>query len=280
MTFPSAMVLSAGTIQSVPFYERLDAAKNAGFDGISIFAAEAASLGEPLETVRQRIDDAGLSVFETEFIGNWLPGNPGREMPGGLAQVLEMTTPDLVLDVAAALGSPCVSVGDLYARDCGRDAIVDAFGALCENAATRDIAVALEFVPVGAVPDLAAAADIVRAAGQGNGGIMIDAWHFFRSGSDLADLAAMDPALISRVQIGDGPALPEPDLDFAMSNARKFPGEGEMDLPGFVAALRDCGFDGPLSVEIFAAELASMSGTGIAEKSMRTTRSITSGTAA
>jgi sugar phosphate isomerase/epimerase len=114
------------------------------------------------------------------------------------------------------------------------------FAALCEAAAPFGLTCDLEFMPWTEVPDVAAAARIVRAAAQPNGGVLVDAMHFARCGSTLDEVRALDPSWIHYAQICDGP-VPGPDTTEGLIHAarceRLLPGEGGIDLRGLFASL-------------------------------------------
>lgn len=124
------------------------------------------------------------------------------------------------------------------------------FAALCEAAARHGLTCDLEFMPWTNVPDVQAAARIVRGAAQGNGGVLVDALHFARSGSTLDDIRALDPRWLHYGQICDGP-IPGPDTTEGLIHAarceRMLPGEGDLDLRALFAALPP---HLPVSVEV------------------------------
>jgi sugar phosphate isomerase/epimerase len=253
------LILAAGTVQAVPLLDRLAPARAAGFAGISIFAADLEALaadGVGLPEVRARIADAGLFVSEVEIVGNWLPGAPAKANPAWLAALLDRSTGERLTGLADAIGARGITVAELQGVACDPATAADAFARLCETAGGAGLHVALEFVPTGGIPDLATAWAIVRAAGRANGGLLVDSWHFFRSGSDLALLAGLPGEAIRSIQIGDAPAVPEADLDREMVRGRLVPGEGELGLAGFAAALRATGTTAPWSVEVFSDRLA------------------------
>lgn len=253
------LILAAGTVQSVPLLDRLAPARAAGFAGISIFAADLEVMmadGVGLPEIRARIADSGLFVSEVEIVGNWLPGVPTKTNPAWLAELLDRSTGERLTGLADAVGARGISVAELLGVEFDPAVAADAFAGLCEMAEGAGQHVALEFVPTGSVADLAAAWEIVRAAGRRNGGLLVDSWHFFRSGSDLALLASLPGDAIKSIQICDAPARPEADLDREMMRGRLLPGEGELDLAGFVTALRATGTTTPWSVEVFSDQLA------------------------
>jgi sugar phosphate isomerase/epimerase len=104
---------------------------------------------------------------------------------------------------------------------------------------------------VGGIRTLTEAWGIVEAAGRANGGLTIDAWHFFRSGSTLEQLARIPGERIHTVQLCDAPAAPQTDLWAELMTARLLPGEGELDLSGLIRTLDAIGSTAPIGVEIF-----------------------------
>jgi IclR family transcriptional regulator, acetate operon repressor len=140
------------------------------------------------------------------------------------------------LERAQALGARHVLVaGD----DPDLARLTDRFAELCALAAPHGLTADLEFMPWTRVPDLATARTIVEAAGAPNGGVLVDALHFDRSTSTLAEVAALPPALVNYVQLCDGPAEYDPSpegLAALARTARLMPGEGAIDLVGLARA--------------------------------------------
>jgi sugar phosphate isomerase/epimerase len=257
-----ALVLAAGTVQVTPFLDRLAPARAAGFDAVSMFASDyealtAASIGGA--DLRRRVADAGLAITEVEIVGNWLPGarrKPG--IPAWLVALLDRMTPERVIAIAAAVGARGITLGEMFGIEVDVDRAAEAFAMVCARAADHGLTVALEFIPTGGIADLDQAAAIVERAGAGNGGLLVDAWHFFRSGSRLDRLAALPGHAIKSIQLCDAPATAEPDLDHAMVHDRLLPGEGALDLPGLLAALAYTGTDAPIAIEVFSDALATL----------------------
>jgi sugar phosphate isomerase/epimerase len=130
------------------------------------------------------------------------------------------------------------------------DRTTASFAALCEAAAPYGLTADLEFMPWTQVPDVQAAARVVRGAAQPNGGVLVDALHFARCGSTLDDIRALDPRWLHYAQICDGP-IPGPDTVEGLIQAarceRMLPGEGDIDLRALFAALPA---DIPVSIEV------------------------------
>ena len=141
------------------------------------------------------------------------------------------------LDIMAELGARCLG-GVGMESDPAR--LIDQFAALVEMAEARSLKVTIEFAPVLPVSNLDQAVALVAAVDRPDFRVLVDAMHFFRSGSDVAALAALDPNLIGYAQLCDVPLVAvEPDYMREATFERRAPGVGELPLAAFVAALPD-----------------------------------------
>lgn len=206
-------------------------AARAGFSsvGLRLHPAMAGGIAYPLapgsqalRQLRRTLDGEGVVVNEIEFVEL----KPGVDI-AGLA---------LLLEVGAQLGARCITVsGD----DPQLSRLTDNFAALCELAGGYGLRVDLEFMRWRQIGDLQQAVALVAAAGQANGGVLIDALHLFRSGGDGAAVAQLDPRYIHGVQWCDAPAL-APTGEGIIREAREgrlAPGQGELPLAGLLQAL-------------------------------------------
>jgi sugar phosphate isomerase/epimerase len=166
--------------------------------------------------------------------------------------------------MASALGARSLNVVDIFGGTWSLDAAAGAFAALCRRAASHGLLVHLEFLPWSRIPDLATAWTIVRDADEPNGGITIDAWHYFRSGSDSGLLGTIPGERILGVQLNDAPLAAEPDLTHATLHERRLPGEGEFDLHSLIDTLRRIGSPAPFGVEVFSDGLLELPATEVA----------------
>ena len=197
--------------------------------------------------------DAGARVVGLEQRaaehGEHAPANvPDR--PGMI--YADPETEQMAFHLADVFGARRVlALGTFDCRPVGPD-VIDAFAALCDRAASHSMQVALEFTPYSNIPDARTASQIVAAAHRPNGGICIDAWHFFRGSADFDDLAAVDLAKTFMIQFNDGPATPiDPDLRADAIHNRRCPGQGDFDLERFLRTLDQPGLDLPVSVATF-----------------------------
>ena len=151
------------------------------------------------------------------------------------------------LEAGAALKAKHV----LVAGDDPDEARISAnFAALCEAAARHGLSCDLEFMPWTAVRDAATALRIIEAADQRNGAVLVDALHWARSGSTLADVAAIPRHRLNYAQMCDG-AVPGPSttegMIFDARCERLLPGEGGIALRALFERLPA---DLPVSIEI------------------------------
>jgi sugar phosphate isomerase/epimerase len=174
--------------------------------------------------------DTGMRVHDIEFVRITPELGPASLAP--------------LLDTGAALGARHLICAP-YDPDLSR--LTDRLADLATRAAPYGIAPVLEFFPWTNVPDLTTCARVTAAAGVG---MLVDALHFDRSGSRLADLAAIAPDRLPFAHLCDAPVAPPYTTEALLHAARAdrlAPGVGQIDLPGFLRALPA---DLPLALEI------------------------------
>lgn len=135
------------------------------------------------------------------------------------------------LDTAAELGAAAICTVSLD-RDMQRTHAE--FARLTELAAERGLFTATE-VGAGVLPRLRKALAAIEAVNQPGFKLLIDTMHFFRFGSTVADFAALDPAVISHIQLNDVPmpAVIENYMEEALYE-RRAPGDGDLPLAEFL----------------------------------------------
>ena len=99
-----------------------------------------------------------------------------------------------------------------------------------------------------------------------NVGLLLDAWHWYTSSHDPADLELLSSQKVVDVHVNDAPAGVA--IDEQVDGVRCLPGEtGIINLGIFFNALTRIGYDGPVVVEPFNAPLRAMN----PEDAVRTT---------
>jgi len=251
------IVLCSGTLRTgISFRERVAGAKAGGFSGISLWGRDyqmARDEGLSDRDIRLLLADHGLSVAELDPAWWWLPGASEVHVPPELdqEQIFRFAEPELFA-VAAAVGARSLNAVDVFGGSWSLDEAAAAFAGQCDRAAGHGLLVHLEFLPWSRIPDLKTAWQVVSAADRPNGGLMLDAWHYFRGNPDGALLRSIPGASILGIQLCDAPAAPEPEPLHATLHERLLPGDGALPLPTLLADLRSTGTAAPLGVEVFS----------------------------
>jgi sugar phosphate isomerase/epimerase len=213
----------------VPFAQRVSIAADAGFAGIGLRAEnywDAQQAGLDDQGMQDILDGHRVAIREVEYLTDW-----GTEEDRTDAQ---RRKEDTIFHLARTFGVSHVNAG-LFQHP-AEDAIVAGFADLCQRAG--ELTVALEFLPFGGVPNLGSAWNVIHSAGQPNGALLIDFWHWRRSGTSLADLAPVPADKIVSVQIDDVREHPMDPLRPEALHWRLPPGRGFGNVTEIIDALR------------------------------------------
>ncbi len=251
------LVLCSGTLpRHTTFAQRLAAARAGGYSAISLWGrdcAAAAAEGLSLKDMRTMLDDHGLAVAEIDPAWWWTPGAADVTIPPELDPVgIFAFGADELCHIADVLGARSLNAADVLGGSWDIEQGAEAFAALCDRAAEHGLLVHLEWLAWSKVPDLAVAAQMVARADRPNGGLNIDTWHCGRTGTTPEDLRGLDGARVLAIQLDDVPANVEADLIDATLHHRLVPGDGALDLVGYVRALADIDVRCPVGVEVFS----------------------------
>jgi sugar phosphate isomerase/epimerase len=251
------------------FAERVAAAAAAGFAGIGLQVEDYGACrdgGLSDADLRAILDDHRVRVVELEFVFGWARADERSTWARRMEERLYAA--------ADALGARHLNVGDIDpAGDFPPlDAVAERFAAVCDRAAAHGLLVAIEFLPWTDIPDVRTAWEIARRAGRPNGGLLVDAWHYFRGAGNEAALRAVPAGRIVAVQLDDADAPSGAPYEDTLR--RRLPGEGTFDLVGLVRLLDDIGVDVPVSVEIISPEHAARPLAEAARRAHDTTRAV------
>ena len=98
------------------------------------------------------------------------------------------------------------------------------------------------------VNSLAQCATIVKKVARPNVGLVLDTFHFFAGGSTVESIRRVDPRKIFMVHVNDVEQAPRRAMHDAL---RLYPGQGIIPLGRILGALKEIGYAGKFSVEIF-----------------------------
>jgi sugar phosphate isomerase/epimerase len=140
-----------------------------------------------------------------------------------------------------------------------------------EILADQEIRLAVEWVgPVTArtrkhdfIHTLEGDLELIAAINQPNVGLLFDSFHWFTTGGTIPQIEALPAEVLVYVHVNDAPDKP---LNQQMDLERVLPGEGIIDLKRMLRALKEKGYEGFLSVEVFDKELRELGLDTAAEK--------------
>lgn len=226
--------------------EKLEAIAAAGFDGVEIFENDLLYYGASPREVRKLAADLGLAI--TLF-------QPFRDFEGCRRDRLQrnLDRAERKFDLMQELGTDLVLVCSNVAGDAlgDRQILVDDLRLLAERAGARNLRIGYEALAWGRhVNTWQQVWDIVREADHPSLGMILDSFHTLSLKGDPSAIAEVPGEKIFFVQMADAPILAMDVLEWSR-HFRCFPGQGEFDLPGFLAPILRSGYRGPLSLEIF-----------------------------
>ena len=225
--------------------------------------------------IRLLLADHGLSVAELDPAWWWLPGASDVHIPPEHDRELIFRFAESELfTVADGVGARSLNAVDVFGGSWSLDDAAAAFAGLCDRASDHGLLVHLEFLPWSRIPDLATAWQVVRAADRPNGGLMLDAWHYFRSRPDSELLRSIPGASILGIQLCDAPATPEPEPMHATLHERLLPGEGELPLAALLADVTATGTTAPLGIEVFSDILHALDPVEVGERAGASLRAL------
>jgi sugar phosphate isomerase/epimerase len=179
---------------------------------------------------------------------------------------------DELMRIADIFGARSINAADVLGGDWNMEEGAAGFADLCDRAAEHGLLVHLEWLAWSKVPDLDTALEIVALADRRNGGINVDMWHCARTGTTPAQLRLVPGERVMAIQIDDAPAAAEDNLVDATLHHRLLPGDGELDLVGYLGAVRETGTRAPLGVEIFSDDLHALGPAAAAQLAADATR--------
>ncbi len=227
-----------------PFSERIEAAAQAGFAGVGIGYLDLLQVRDTVgyPAVRTMLADNGIKYLELEMLLNWFVTDERRAAADAQRAVM--------LTAAEELGARHVKVGgDFSGGPFEPDHLAEEFSKLATEAANAGTLVAFEPMPFVNVSTPAKALQFIAQADHPSGGLLLDIWHVARAGVDFHSLRDIPLKYIVGVELDDAPLEFEGNLIDDTFHGRRLPGEGELDVAGFVAAARATGFTRPWSVE-------------------------------
>jgi len=231
------------------FEDRVVAAAKAGFAGIGLKEVdlEHTLQNRSLKEMKRILDDNGMKHVELEFLTDWfLEGERKKKSD---------QTKIMLLKAAEALGARHVKVGDFDMNTVPMPRLIESFSKLCADAADHGTNILFELIVDAMIRTLPETLEMLKGADAMNGGVMLDLWHIVKLGISYEDVAAIPARFLLGAELDDGTLKCPWSLHEDTINHRKFCGEGEFDVKGFVNCLLKAGYAGPWGIEILSEDL-------------------------
>lgn len=231
---------------------RIEAAARAGYRGIGLDAVDlAASVARHGHAgIKAMLADNGLDYFELEGLGDWYAQGPARDASDVVRRAM--------FEAAERIGVSHIKLtGNVVGRSVAPAEMRDTFARFCAEAANAGTRATLEMVGISDIADLETARFVLGDSAAHGGGLCADIWHFQRGGVPYAGLSAMH-GMIGWVELDDGRRSDGGSIISAQLDERRLPGDGEFDIPGFLAALAGAGYSGGMGVEILSNEMRAL----------------------
>ncbi|MBP0624801.1 sugar phosphate isomerase/epimerase family protein [Cupriavidus consociatus] len=234
-------------ISPFSFRCRVEAAAKAGWAGIGLIHSDIWATADKIGFAEMRhiLEANGIKHVEFEFLVDWYHTGERRRTSDSMCHYY--------LKAAEELHARIVKVGPGIGEDTADVALmVNEFGKLAEDAEKRGTQVMLEIMPFSNVRTIETGRAIVEGANKANAGLLLDVWHLSRGNVDFNEIANIKPGFIKGIELDDADRYAVEPLWMDTIHKRRLPGEGVLDVKGFIKAVQATGFDGPWGVEILS----------------------------
>jgi sugar phosphate isomerase/epimerase len=247
------------------FKDRVESAARAGFRGFGIWHQDLDHVLQKysLQEMKRILDANGMKHVELEFLTDWFLDGERKQQSDVRRQRL--------LHAAEVLGARHIKVGDFYQEQCSLPQLIDSFAALCVEAADHGTRIGFELMPFAMIRSLSETLAMIQGAGAANGGISLDLWHIVKLGIPYKEISQIPTKYITSVELDDGTFQAPWSLHEDTVNHRRFCGEGEFDIHGFIRTVEQIGYDGPWGIEVLSEELRKLPLEELTTRSFSTT---------
>jgi 2-keto-myo-inositol isomerase len=248
--------LNTSTIRGhkLPLTEVIDITAKAGFRAIEPWMDEInghVQKGGSLKDVRKQLADHGLAVVSVSAIGffDWIVDDDARRK-----KALEQAKRDMdLVQQIGGTGLAAPASGATDRSDINLDLAAERYRTLCELGDQFGVAPQVEVWGFSkTLQRLAPAVYIAIESGHPKACVLADVYHLYKGGSSFDTVKLLSGVAMHNFHLNDYPA--DPPRDKIGDADRVYPGDGIAPLTQLFRDLRDVGFKGALSVELFNRE--------------------------
>lgn len=246
---PFRYCLNASTIRPTPLLDKIRIAAEAGYVAVELWHDELEAFvasGGTLASVRRHLSDAGLELATTIYLRNWFDSS-GPAFEASWAECRRR------MEAAAELGARYV-IASPPAGEADYDRGAERYRQLLEFGDTLGVWPIMEFLGfVGHLNTIERALVVLEKCGHPRATTVLDPFHISRGGGSVESIRKLRADQVAISHFNDVPADPPPltqrDPD------RVYPGDGCFPLERYVALLREIGYSGWISLELFREDL-------------------------
>jgi sugar phosphate isomerase/epimerase len=243
--------LNTSTIrgQKLSLVEEIDIAAKSGYQAIEPWINEIEAhveQGGSLGDLKKRISDNGLTVESAIGFAEWIVDDDASRAKG-----LERARHDmeLVQQIGGKrIAAPAAGATDATNMDYMK--VAERYHALLALGDHFGVVPQVEVWGFSkTLQRLGQATFVAIESGHPKACVLPDVYHLYKGGSDFEGLRLLNGAAIHVFHLNDYPA--DPPRDVIQDRDRVYPGDGIAPLRDILRTLRDTGFDGYLSIELF-----------------------------
>lgn len=246
---PFGYCLNTSTIRgnNLDVMAQVDVAAKAGYNAIEPWVRDIDAYvqkGGSLKDLAKKISDSGLTVEDAIAFNAWLDDDDTRR-----AATMEQLKRDM--DTLTQIGGKRIATppGN-NGNGVSLDNAAKYYRAALELGEQMGIQPLLELWGQSAVlGPMSHGAYVAIGTGRADASMLLDIFHYYKSGAAFASLNQVNGAALHVIHVNDYPAADDPSK---LTDAnRVYPGDGVAPLGQIFRDLRDNGFRGVLSLELF-----------------------------
>jgi sugar phosphate isomerase/epimerase len=235
--------------QKLSLVEEIDIAAQAGYQAIEPWIGEIQKYVEQgglLPDLKKRIVDCGLTVESAIGFAEWIVDDDARRTKALEQARHEM---DLVQQIGGTrIAAPAAGATDVATIDYLK--VAERYRALLALGDHIGVVPQVEVWGFSkTLTRLGQAAMVAIESGHPSACVLPDVYHLYKGGSDFTGLKLLNGAAMHVFHMNDYPA--NPPRSAINDSDRVYPGDGVAPLADILRTLREGGFDGYLSIELF-----------------------------
>lgn len=236
------------TLKQASLKDKIRLAAENGYKAIELWNDELTrhtESGGDLNDVMTWTHDAGLHVPNIIAVHGWIDAR-GADRDKAFEEV------ERRMDQAAKVGSPFITASPSM-NEIDVDLAAENYRMLLDLGEQHGVRPALEYLGfVKGLKDIKTAAAILEKADHPDSTIVHDFFHMYNGGSTLEDLRLIPAEKIAMVHLDDAPDT-KPIGEYKDAD-RVWPGDGAIQLREMCGVLKEIGYTGYLSLELFNPE--------------------------